>query len=164
MAAVDLRDATALSGALLGAAGFAVGAANYIRDRPRLRVTLQFDMEGYGNLTNSGPWVVVSIANTGRRPIYVSHVGLRPASRWKRPPKYKTLFVWGSQEGRRLQEGDPPWTVPGSQDEAVAAFTKRCRRVRAFVIDSAGRIYHSSPERQPVDRSPSTITQDDGRL
>lgn len=152
---MDLRDATALSGALLGAAGFTVGVANYIRDRPRLRVTLQFDMEGYSSLTNRGPLVVVSVANTGRRPIYVSHVGLRPASRWKQPPKYKTLFVWGSQEGRRLQEGDPPWTVPGDQDETVASYARRCRRVRAFVIDSAGRVYRSSPQQGPADGASS---------
>jgi hypothetical protein len=140
---MGLTDLTALCGAILGTAGFALSTANYFRDRPSLRVTLKFDLEGYGSQANSGTWAVVSIANTGRRPIYVSHVGLSQASRWNRS-KSRTLFLWDSAGGRRLQEGDAPWTLPINQDIGVTTFVRRYGRVRAFVTDSAGRICYSS--------------------
>ncbi len=142
-----LRDVVTILGGALGVAALVLSLANYFRDRPRLRISLQFDMEGYGGLADSGTWLVASLANTGRRPIFVSHVGLCRASYWKRYRKDKALTLLETAEGRRLQEGDPPWTVPGKQDETVTSYVNRSGKVRAFASDSAGKTYYSRPAR-----------------
>jgi hypothetical protein len=96
LAILTLTDEAALLGMILGSAGFAMSLMNYLRDRPKVRVTLTWDMTKDG-IHNIG---VVRVTNTGRRPIYISIVALRV-------PKgaYPYLVLKESIPGQKLSEG-----------------------------------------------------------
>lgn len=155
-----LTQIAALSGLVFGSAGLGLAVANFLRDRHSLRVTLQFDMEssedgvavpGHGgglmNLSFQPRITCVSIANTGRRPVFVSHVALtKPRWRGKRP----NLIIAEAIKGRRLSEGDPPWNLFVGQDAAFYNFDPGAGSLRAEVLDTTNKVYYSRAERRPV--------------
>lgn len=113
--AITLTDVLAVVGALVGTAGFVLGILNYLRDAPKVRVTLLWDMKFSGDRRYdvNKNYCLVRVTNTGRRPIYVSHASL------KLPKGYPhTHLVLGEAlQGNKLAEGDPPKTYVGNQDD-----------------------------------------------
>lgn len=142
---------TAIIGMVFGTVGAILGTLAYLRDRPRVVVTLQWDMAASPGAVDylalkGAPkdpkklWGVVGVTNTGRRPVFISHVHLGLP---KGSPTQNLLLVEGIQ-GNKLGEGDPPKTFIVDQEQLPAAVNlKKWREVRGQVRDSAGKLYRS---------------------
>src|SRR6266700_2689712 len=91
----------AVLGMILGTAGFTISLMNYLRDRPRVRLTLKWDMTELGTGRLFG---LVKVTNVGRRPVFISAVAL------ELPPgfKHSHLILNNSIAGTKLSEGDQP--------------------------------------------------------
>lgn len=137
---MTLTDFAAMLGAVFGTAGLTLGILNYLRDRPKITVRLQWDMAVTDNPTYDPKkkWAVITVANIGRRPIHISHASL------KLPKGYDHthLLLWEGIRGEKLEEGDPPATYVGSQD-GLEKYKKDWHKIRAVVVDSAGTEYYS---------------------
>jgi len=141
MRALTLTDVTAILGALLGTAGFVLGILNYLRDRPRVAVLLQWNVLAVSDVRatdSSEECGLITVTNLGRRPVFISHVCLRL-------PKHCTdrlLLLRNSISGQRLSEGDSPATfvVP---HEVLDKYSTHLEHIRAQVSDSTGRVYLS---------------------
>lgn len=136
---MTIAEAVGLAGLLFGLSGFVLGVMNYLRDRHRVVVRLHWDMavpEGRCYDT-SKTWGVVSIANVGRRPAYLSHVALRL------PDKNRFLVLEESIVGVRLAEGDPPKAYIVNQDE-LKDYSQHWKKITAQVEDTTGKRWISN--------------------
>ena len=63
---------------MFGTAGLVLGILNYLRDRPNVAVTLQWDMSVTENpvIDPRKKWGVISVTSVGRRPVYIVSVAL----------------------------------------------------------------------------------------
>ena len=127
---------TAILGAVLGAAGLTISILAMLRDRPKITVFLNWDVE---SIERPGFRIgVVSVTNVGRRAVYIGAVALElPKHR-----EYKALLLKGSIPGKRLGEGDPPAKFMVSYDK-LEKYKANWYRIRAFAEDSAGKKYYS---------------------
>ena len=161
---MDFSDAAALAGMIFGSAGLALSIATLLRDRPRISVTLQWDMRpaGDGPYDPKKLWGYISVTNTGRRTAYVSHIHLTTFPRWARmlpgivrtplsrflrkrvPSRFggRHLALVDGVAGRSLPEGGLPYPVMASQ-ENLGEYSPVWRRLRAVAIDNRGRHYYS---------------------
>lgn len=147
---MTLGEFTAVIGLCFGVAGFVLGVMNYLRDRYRIDVLLQWDMsvtEGT-QYDHTKKWGVIRVTNVGRRPAYVSHVAL------KLPKGYdhSHLVIAGGITGKTLHEGDPSEIYVVTQ-EGLDVYAKDWRRIVAQVSDSAGKTWRS--KRIPKNAKPS---------
>ena len=135
-----LNDLGTLIGVVAGTAALVLSLLNYLRDRHKIVVELKWDLDvmnvpGYDVNKH---WGVIRITNTGRRPIYVSHVGI------KLPKGYQDthLLVMEGLQGEKLEEGAPPLTYPLDQ-EGLDVYKKHWKKLRAQVSDSTGKVWMS---------------------
>lgn len=126
-------------GIISGISGLTLGIMNYLRDNPKLVVHLTWDLEPFGNipLEKDKLYGVIQITNTGRRPIFISHVTIRI-------PNHKELLITDSIQGEKLAEGDQPKIYPITQ-EGLEEFSDFWDKMYAVVRDSAGKEYLSVP-------------------
>ena len=126
-------------GIISGIAGVVLGIVNYLRDNPKLAISLVWDLEPFGNvpLDKGQLYGVIQITNTGRRPVFISHVTIRIHNN-------NELLITDSIQGEKLAEGDQPKIYPVTQ-EGLEEFSKFWDKMHAVVRDSAGREYSSSP-------------------
>ncbi len=153
---MTLQEAAALTGVVLGTFGSVLGVLNYLRDRSKVTVTLQWDMAVTNNPTYDPrkKWGLVRVANVGRRPVYVSHASLRlpPGS------KHHVLLLSDSVAGEKLGEGDPPRAYVVDQSD-LGKYTQEWKKVYAEISDSTGRSWRSKHQKwQP---RPSWVTEDE---
>lgn len=127
-------------GLCFGLAGFVLGVLNYLRDRHRIDITLQWDMEvtegcGYDHKKK---WGAIRVTNVGRRTAYVSHIAL------KIPKGYghSHLLIVGGINGKKLSEGDPTEVFMVTQDD-MAKYAKDWKKILAQVNDSTGKTWYS---------------------
>ncbi len=138
--AFGLTQVAALLGVVVGTAGLVLGILNYLRDRPHVVVRLQWDMA----VTNkplydaNKLWGMVTVANLGRRAIYLSHASLK----LPKGHKWSFLTIVAAIQGQKLGEGDPPATYIVSQ-EGLEKYKNDWKKIRAVVFDSAGKKYTS---------------------
>jgi len=137
---MTLGELTAVAGLCFGLAGFVLGVLNYIRDRHRIFVLLQWDMEvspGSG-FDHTKKWGAIRVTNVGRRASYVSHVAL------KIPEGYghSHLLIAGGIHGKKLSEGDPSEVYMVEQN-GMGVYSKDWRDVTAQVNDSTGKTWKS---------------------
>jgi len=133
---------TGILGAMLGSAGLAVSILNYLRDRPKLKVTLQWDMTVLETGATLG---LVRVTNVGRRPAHLGAVAL------VLPPKYKHshLILNDSIKGTRLDEGGKPEGFIVNYDN-MAQYKADWHKIRAMAEDSTGKAYFSKyPKEKP---------------
>jgi hypothetical protein len=135
-----ITQASAVMGMLLGSAGFAISLFNYLRDRPVVRVVLQWDMSITGNprYDHSKFWGIATVTNVGRRPVFITTVGVE----LPKGSKPSFLLLIEAIEGRKLSEGDQPVTHMIEQDQ-MKKHAHHWAEMRAVAIDSAGRKYKS---------------------
>jgi hypothetical protein len=126
--------AAAMVGMVLGTAGFVMSLMNYLRDRPKVKVTLKWDLTTDGK-NRMG---FVRVTNVGRRPIYISLAALEVPTGFR----HTHLILKESMPGRKLSEGDAPATFSVNYDD-LAQYSKHWRKVRGYVEDSAGGKYVS---------------------
>jgi len=138
--ALTLTDIAAFCGLVSGLTGFILGILNYRRDRAEVTVDIIWDMKVTPNpvYDQKKTWGIVTVANVGRRPIYLSHASLRI-------PKghgVGSLILTDSVAGKKLAEGDAPLQFPIDQTE-LSKYAKDWRNIRAEIIDSTGRKWRS---------------------
>jgi hypothetical protein len=139
IANVSMNDLATLFGLVFGVSALVLGVLNYLRDKSRLSVSLRWDMKIIDNpqYDEEKSWGVVTVTNIGRRAVYVDNVGLIL------PKKYgHDILLIDSLGERKLGEGDPPLTTFANQ-AAMEKYAKDWRRIRAVVVDSTGKTWHS---------------------
>lgn len=139
---MTLTDFLAVFGLVAGVTGTVLGVMNYWRDRAKLEVSLEWDMEvtpgsGYDHTKK---WGVISITNIGRRPIYLRYAALRL------PKGYDGthLVLAAGIAGKTLTEGAPTERYVVTQD-GLEIYAKDWRSLTAQVNDSHGRAWRSKP-------------------
>jgi hypothetical protein len=71
---ITLSNLAALLGMVLGTAGFVMSLMNYSRDKPKVIVSLRWDMALLDTHETIG---LVSVTNVGQRPIFITVVALQ---------------------------------------------------------------------------------------
>ena len=141
---MEIKDWTALVGAVTGTAALTIGVLNYLRDRPSVKVWLNWNMQSVpttpGMERDCG---VVMVANSGRRPVYLSHVNLLL------PEKEKSWLLVDSIGGKKLAEGDQAmvFVVPHGK---FAEYRDKWPKIIASVSDAGGRSYYTKGATLPV--------------
>lgn len=137
---MTLSEVVSVSGLVFGVSGFVLGVLNYLHDRHKVVVFLQWDLEvtegsGYDHTTK---WGLIRVTNVGRRPTYVSHVAL------KLPKGYDHthLVIMGGIVGKKLTEGDPSEAYVVDQT-SMELYAKDWKHIVAQVNDSTGKIWYS---------------------
>ena len=137
---MTLSETVGLIALVFGVSGFVLGVLNYLRDRHKVVVSLQWDLEvtpssGYDS---EKLWGVITVTNVGRRPTHISHVAL------KLPKGYdhSHLVQMGSITGKRLTEGDPSEIFVVNQDD-MKQYAKDWKKIVAQVSDSTGKVWYS---------------------
>ncbi|MBU8933745.1 MAG: hypothetical protein KOO62_07035 [candidate division Zixibacteria bacterium] len=150
-------------GIVVGVSALVLGAVNFLRDKAKVVVGVVWDLsvtDGYEKLLryrlpmfteeqlsrildqkNANPskyYAVVTIHNTGRRPVFVSHACFK-LPKGSRPSRF--LFK-DAIAGRTLKEGDPPMTIVMEQ-VGMEKYSRDWRDVIAEVTDSTGRVWRS---------------------
>jgi hypothetical protein len=139
-----LTEAVALIGAVTGIAGMVLGIVNYLRDRAKIVVNLQWDLASLDNprYDRNKLWGIVSVSNVGRRPIYIRLVNLELPKGYK----HTNLLINEGMAGTKLAEGDAPAIYVVTQD-GLEKYKKDWNRIRAAVYDTAGKTYRSKVKR-----------------
>lgn len=127
-----------LLGMVLGTAGLTISLLNYLRDRPRVKVTLSWNMVNTQTKAVTG---LVRVTNTGRRAVFVAIAAIEI-------PNSPTVYVLNdSLAGFKLAEGDKPAGYFISH-EGMAVHAAYWRNIRAFVEVSTGEKYYSAYPRK----------------
>lgn len=130
---VTISEATGLLGLIFGLFGTSIGVFNFLRDRGKLAVRLQWDMAVKGE--PDGKLVgCITITNTGRRAIFMSHVALQ----LPKGGEHSHYLICDGLEGKTLSEGDPPAFFPVDQ-EGLELYALEWQKVLAQVSDSTGK-------------------------
>jgi len=140
----------AILGMILGTAGFSISMMNYLRDRPKIRLTLNWDMTETQTRQMFG---LVKVTNTGRRPVFISVVALELPKGFK----HSHLIVSSSIAGTKLSEGDKPNAHIVNYNE-LAQYSGEWRKIRAYAEDSTGKKYFSEFPSKTA-KSPSWVTE-----
>lgn len=157
---MNLTEITAILGLISGVTGTVLGILNFLRDRAAVEVSLQWDMSvtpGTGYDADK-KWGVITVANVGRRPIFVSHVALRIPKGTRQG--YSHMVLQSGISGKTLTEGSPAERFIVTQD-GLQGMSAHWRDVVAQVSDSRGRTWVSKRMlRHPV---PSWAQQGSGQ-
>lgn len=137
---MTITEGISLTGLIFGVAGFVLGVLNYLRDRHKVAVTLQWDLDvtpdsGYDQTKK---WGLITVTNIGRRSTYVSHVALN----LPRGYDHSHLLIQGGIQGRKLTEGDSTEIYVVDQD-GMEQYAKDWKNIVAQVSDSTSKVWHS---------------------
>ena len=151
---MKLVEFVSAAGLIFGLAGFVLGVMNYLRDRAKIVVELQWDMNVMpGGLYDSNKsYGVVRVTNVGRRAIYISHASLR----LPKGHDASHLLLADGIPGKKLSEGDSPQVYAILQED-LASYAKDWRKVIAEVSDSTGKTWTS--RKIARDKTPSWARQ-----
>src|SRR5579864_65744 len=133
--AITLSDLAAILGMGLGTAGFVMGLLSYLRDRPKLKVTLNWNIVNPQTNEKIG---VLTVTNVGRRPIYIGAAALTVPKGFE----HTHLVLAESIPGKQLSEGDAPAKFRVNHD-GLEKYSKKWRDVRGYAEDSTGKKYVS---------------------
>jgi hypothetical protein len=135
---MTLSDITAIAALIFGLSGLVLSISNFIRDRPKVVVTLQWDMTLADGISKGKQIGLITITNVGRRPIYISHTSLKMPK--ESPTAY--LVIKEGIMGEKLSEGDRPKIYP-VEYKGLEEFAKYWKGIRAQVSDSTGKVWLS---------------------
>jgi hypothetical protein len=130
---------TGILGAVLGSAALTFSILTYLRDKPKLKVSLRWDMTDSKNGKLMG---LVRVTNVGRRPAHLGAVALAL------PPGYEHshLSLGEAVQGKRLDEGDPPAAYIVNYDR-LPQYKSDWKRIRAMAEDSEGPITRNTRQK-----------------
>lgn len=142
---MTITDAVAILGLVSGVTGMVLGVLNHLRDRARVEVSLQWDMQSFGDprYDEKKLWGAINVTNIGRRPVHVSHVALRLTEGFD----HTHLLISGGITGKTLLEGSPSELYIVTQD-GMEKYASVWPKIVAQVSDSRGRVWKSKPVRQ----------------
>jgi hypothetical protein len=133
LTSITVSELTGLLGLIFGLIGTSIGVFNYLRDRGKLVVRLQWDMAITGEPEEKRVGCI-TVTNSGRRAIFMSHVALRlPKS-----GEYSHFLIRDGLKGQKLSEGDAPAVFPVEQ-EGLEQYANVWKKIRAQVSDSTGK-------------------------
>lgn len=135
---LTLTDITALIGALVGTSAFVLSIINYLRDAPAVTVNLAWDMETDDSRRVGMRFGIVTVSNSGRRPIFLSHVSLKLPTGYA----HTHLVLAEGLQGKRLAEGDPPFVSTANQ-RGLEEYAKDWHKIRAVAFDLRHKQYRS---------------------
>jgi hypothetical protein len=142
---------TAIVSIVVAAVSLTISTLNYLRDKPKVKVSLQWDMVvTRGRNTDPRKRVgCVVVTNLGRRPVFIHSVWLK-LPKAVDPPLF---LIAQSMSGIKLGEGDAarPYEV---NQELLKQYALHWRKLRAMAVDSAGKEYYSKPA---VSKVPSWV-------
>jgi hypothetical protein len=147
---MTLSEAISVVGLVFGVSGFVLGVLNYLRDRHKVVVSLQWDLditEGSG-YDHTKKWGLIRVTNVGRRPTYVSHVALKLPKGYN----HSHLVIMGGIAGKKLTEGDPSEAYVVEQ-ACMEQYAKDWKNIVAQVNDSTGKTWCS--EKPKANQIPS---------
>jgi len=125
----------AILGMILGSAGFAVSWMNYLRDRPKIKLTLNWDMTETVSRQKYG---LAKVTNIGRRPVFISVVAIELPKGFT----HSHLILNASMAGTKSSEGDKPIAHIINYTD-LAQYAGQWRKIRAYAEDSTGKKYFS---------------------
>lgn len=139
---MSVTDTVAVLGLVSGVTGTVLGVMNFLRDRARVEVSLQWDMKSFGDpqYAEDKSWGVVSVTNVGRRTIHVSHVALRLPKGFDG----SHLLINSGIGGKTLAEGSPSEIYVVTQND-MEKYAGAWRKIVAQVSDSGGQVWKSKP-------------------
>ncbi len=155
---MTLVEWSAICGMIFGTAGLVTGIIslvvsffNYRRDKPNIAVSLQWDAETkqFTQDDNKQVWGHIFVTNRGRRPAYVTFVGLE----YPNENIVINILTDGLNPiGQQLLEGGAPLKIKVPQYNGyLKKYSQNWRKVRAVANDSLGKQYKS----KKVDSKPS---------
>lgn len=117
-----------------------LGVLNYLRDRAKIVVELQWDLMVTDNrqYDPNKLWGLIRVMNVGRRPAYISHVALNLPKGYE----HTHLLIAGGIAGKKLAEGDSPELYVVSQN-GMEKYAKDWQEIVAQVSDSTGKAWRS---------------------
>lgn len=123
---------------IVGTVGTVLGILNCLRDKPNVKILLQWDMLPYGDsrLDKGALYGVVKITNAGRRCIYVSHVSIYI------PNTTEELLLLDTIEGVKLCEGDPP-KIYYLKQKGLEKYQHFWNKMYVVIRDCTGKEYKS---------------------
>jgi len=130
---MPISEAVGVGGFFLGTVGTVLGVMNFLRDQGKLVVRLQWDMAITGEPDNKRVGCI-TVTNTGRRAIFMSHVALR----LPKGGELSHFLIRDGLNGQKLSEGDPPAVFPVDQ-EGMEIYAHEWKEVLAQVSDSTGK-------------------------
>lgn len=137
---MTLAETVSVIGLVSGLAGFILGVLNYLRDRHKIDVLLQWDLDATpdSGMDATKKWGAIRVTNVGRRSTHISHVAL------KLPKGYdhNHLLIMGGIRGKKLTEGDPSEVFVVDQ-AGMEAYANDWRKILAQVSDSTGKVWYS---------------------
>lgn len=142
--AITTTDFTALAALVVGLASLAVSYGNYLRDKARVAVRLQWDMTIYPTNQDVG---IVTVTNVGRRPIFISHAALELNK------TRQFLLLAESVPGIKLAEGDQPKQFIVEYDKNLKKWANDWDQIVVQITDSTGKIWRSN--RKEIKKRPS---------
>ena len=140
---MTLSELASIFAIIFGTVGMVLGYLSYFRDRAKITVTLQWDMNVSDNpkYDSNKNWGLVTVTNIGRRPIFISKVALVLPKGIRLLKKYVWVeLLLDSVKGTKLLEGDPPYLNIFDQ-AGLEEYSKTWTKINAEVMDSAGKIY-----------------------
>lgn len=134
---MSVSEITGLLGLIFGLIGTTIGLSNYFRDKAKISVLLQWDMAITGENENKR-FGCITVTNTGRRAIFISHVALR----LPKGGEYTHFLIQGGLKGQKLSEGDPPAVFLVEQG-GLEEYATQWKGITAQVSDSTGKEWKS---------------------
>lgn len=129
-------------GMVTGLSALILSWSNYIKDRPKIIIELKRrEIKTSENPKLIEEALVISISNNGRRPAYITNVGLELS-----PSEVgfnRCLLVSDSTKGKRIGEGDPPMTFILSK-KILKPLSDMMENSRAVAFDDRGKKYLSN--------------------
>lgn len=130
---MPISEAVGFGGFLLGTVGTVLGVMSFLRDQGKLVVRLQWDMAMTGE--DAAKRVgCITVTNTGRRAIFISHVALR----LPKGGEISHFLIQDGLKGQKLSEGDPHAVFPVDQDN-LETYADKWQGIVAQVSDSTGK-------------------------
>jgi hypothetical protein len=136
----ELAVASSLPGMILGTAGLVISIMNYLRDRPDVRITLNWHMQDTRTGKATG---LVRVTNAVGKAVFISIFAIEL-------PKglHSTYLVLSkSLDGMKSSEGDRPLAIFVPYGD-LAKYPPVWRQIRAYAEDSTGKRYRSKYPRK----------------